>query len=325
LDTRNRYELVYYILILKLLVTSFPSVFKLIILCVKNCYVLVTFQRKIGCTDYYVIKYFFSLIKEISMKFHNTMPEKLKSVEEQDHKRLKKIFDDACYRCSHAKPKYDTLTSDNAMEVQGTIIKNEFQQLFDLEISDKQSKTLGRYGNVDLAIKDFLEYCGFGFDSSCISIASRLPNYFNGFITIKAELRHDEKEKRQLFLIFIKNPMDKIKFLRWSNSILYMSVSYFNRYWKQIYWQYIDFNRDKTIRNVSKTKYETHYNEIKELTENANKIREKSIFEIIANEIYLESVYLLFEIASKLDDNDEKDVFDFELKIQNNFNKLIGE
>lgn len=132
-------------------------------------------------------------------KLFNAFPTLAPSQDAQEQKELAKILREAKYICTHHKLEADPLTAISAIKIQAAIIQITFLRLFRLRLTPVECERLGKYGSVNLATKDFLEYCGYG-DRAPINLplSLQLPLF-----VAWAELRHEKiTTHRNVLLIY---------------------------------------------------------------------------------------------------------------------------
>jgi hypothetical protein len=285
------------------LIACLGDIYKLTKLCILNSYVLAKYQRVIKYQNTNIIVIFFGFINKTFAQFYKIIP-KLESIDKYEQDRLKKIYQSVCIRCSHQKPKYDPLSAHLAIELQSSIIKNEFQRLFGLEATKDESYVLGKYGSADIAIKEFLEYCGFGSSSLYVIIFYKLPQYFSSFIKIASELRHNNLVVREKFLrikLEKANSDSKNSFLGKAR-YLWLVLSY--KHWCHMYWRYDEAHRTKRLRVDISEQYKKYYDYLISSKMKAAKISEDSIFIIAAYEIHFISItMLLLDAQNNINEN----------------------
>ncbi|MCI0559576.1 MAG: hypothetical protein MN733_13865 [Nitrososphaera sp.] len=113
--------------------------------------------------------------------------------------RLLKILQETKEICSRYKLEVHPLTAPSAIQLQAGIMTHTFLWLFGLKLMATESETLGKYGSVNLAIRDFLKYCDIRSDT-------RLPLSFQLPLFVAWAERHNSKlsSRRSLLLILAR-------------------------------------------------------------------------------------------------------------------------
>ena len=303
LDANKKFKLLFYLKKYSVFIAGLTDIYKLTLLCFKNYYVLLKYQKKIKHANLNTIVFFFGFIINIFTHFYNILP-KLEAIDKYEQERLKKIYIAACDECSRQKKlKYDPLSATSAINVQASIMTNEFQQLFGLMPTKSESDILGKYGSVDIAIKEFLEYCGFGYDSSYIFIASKLPQHFSSFIKMRSIIRHERSFTRDDYLkihqnIYITKNNKCLLF-----KIIDLLINLSHNYWFRMYWRYEDYQIEKKLRIVCKEQYKKYYDNLLSAKIESAKSSQESLFHILSYEIYFKSIIILLDISNKFNKN----------------------
>lgn len=113
-----------------------------------------------------------------------------------ERKRLKKVLQQLTEIIAKRKLDFDPLTTPAAVRTESVIVTHAFRRLFKLNLTSDQARILGQYGSVNLAARDFLEYCGYGQATSIDRpLLLMLP-----FFVRKTEIRHTKLATRQSIL-----------------------------------------------------------------------------------------------------------------------------
>jgi hypothetical protein len=115
-----------------------------------------------------------------------------------EKQRLKKVLQQLTEITSRGNLDFDPLTAPAAIRAESVIVTHAFRRLFKLALTADQASILAQYGGVNLAAKDFLEYCGYG---QAKSINRPLVLMLPSFVR-KTELRHSKLATRKS-VIFI--------------------------------------------------------------------------------------------------------------------------
>ena len=296
MDAKNKYILSVYLRNFVIFITGLRYIIKLFIYGFKNIRIIFEYRRSINRITRYSLVCLFQDIIQTTRSFKHLFNvfKKMNTIDDIERKRLRKIYIYASKLCHSHTIKYDPLSAPSAIIFQASAIQNVFHHLFRLSPTREECEILGRYGSIDLAIKDFLEYCGYGNDVSYFTMVQLQYPLF----VMWSELRHNIYISRNNYIdIMTCKPMFLFKKIALGRlKYLYITIV---RYWCQMYWRYEDVHNMNIVFKAYKHANAELYNEIMLLTSRSAEISQNSILTMLIFEIHIQSIVMLLDIPSE--------------------------
>lgn len=232
--------------------------------------------------------------------------------DEYEQQRLTKIYHCVKKICSSHTLKTDPLTARSAIKLQAKIAQYVFQQLFALMLTEGESEILGQYGSVNTAIKDFLEYCGYGNGSPFVSpLPIQLPLFLEW-----SEIRRGRSTMRGNFLRILvetSNLSKKVGALGRIKALWFWAKCYSCR----IFWNHEDI-RDRNMRLTSRKRIHGEMDEKKlSLKVRFDATSQNNVLTILTYKMYFQAISVLIDIENdiKMQGQNQDKIDQFDLAI----------